>query len=468
MKKVQGMKFLCTAAVLFAACGSDSMGQTGGAGGGCGGSGGVAGSGGSAGCGGSGGMAGSGGTGGSAGTGGTGGSAGTGGTGGSAGTGGTGGGTLGVITQQVQVGAGYTDVSPHQLVRTSGNVLYVSGPTCGNFPLCPGNTLKMFRATGPGRPAAFQALDETHEPPGVGSNALAIDGSDRIHVLWNQRDSGGTVRYAIFNTTTDTWGTPETVEVAGWTTFGQGDEGVALALDATGAPHAAWNVQAADGSLQIHYAIRGPSGWGTITQIDDVRVHSSRHPTMAFGINGDLRVMWIDGSTEYNPDGIIRSRTRSACGQWSASVSIPDSAMTAIDNGPSLLVTPDGVYHTTFCNNVNDIRYWYDAGNGWQGGEQPAAVVTHDPSLGPDGAGGVYIYGHGPPQQGLSGHGDDLYYMHKGFGETSFGAWTRFELGRWDSSVSVRWSQYFHAFPDTLDIVYWNDNYPNIMFIGTN
>jgi hypothetical protein len=445
------MRFLCTAAVLLVACGSDS--GTGGAGG-------------SAGCGGSGGSGGSGGAGGSGGTGGMAGSGGSGGTAGSGGTGGSGG-CPGLITHQVEVGPGYSDVSPHQLVRTSAGALYVAAPTCNSFPSCNANTLKMFRADGPALPTSFTELDPTHEPGDVGTVALAIDGSDRVHVAWDERGSGGRARYAVFDTSTNTWGTPETIEQSGWTTFGQGDEGVALAVDAAGAPHAAWSFQGSDGTLRVHWAVRG-SSWSSPVELDDVRVRSSRHPTLAFAPSGELRLMWLDGGSEYAMDGIIRSRTRSTGGVWSASAAIPDQAMTAIDNGPSLMVTADGVAHASFCNYNMEIRYWYDAGSGWQGDQQPAPVQTHDPSLGPDGAGGLYIYGHGSPVGSLNGHGNDVFFLHKGAGGTTWSAWTRFVTGSFDSSVSVRWSQFFHHFPGTLDIVYWSDPYPNFLFFGTN
>src|SRR5262249_30456503 len=162
-----------------------------------------------------------------------------------------------------------------------------------------------------------------------------------------------------------------------------------------------------------------------IMELDDVRIHSSRHPTVAFNAEGELRVIWIDGGAEYARDGVVRVRARAPGGSWSASVAIPDQAMTAIDNGPSLLVPPGSVYHRSFCNYGNEIRYWYDAGGGWRGDQQPPATVTHNPSLGPDAAGGVYIYGHGTPPLAIQGHGNDLFYFHKGAGGTSWSAWTK-------------------------------------------
>jgi hypothetical protein len=133
--------------------------------------------------------------------------------------------------------------------------------------------------------------------------------------------------------------------------------------------------------------------------------------------------------------------------------------MTAIDNGPSLLVTADGIRHLTFLNTNNQIRYWYDAGSGWRGDSQPPTQQTHNPSLGPDGAGGVYLYGHGTPHGGLEGHGDHLYRFHRPAGG-SWSAWTLYVTGAFDSSVSTRC-------PERVDILFWADPYPNVLYLGT-
>jgi len=369
----------------------------------------------------------------------------------------------------IQVGPGFSDVSPHQVVRTSTNVLYALVPTCDSYPSCPGNTLKAYRAGQAGTPTSFSEQDAGHAPSGgIGVSATAIDGGDLIHVLWNVRSGSGSVRYATFSTATNAWGATATLETTNWTSFGQGDEGVALALDSSGTPHAAWTVQGSDG-LHIHYANRTGGTWSSPVGADDVALatnHNAWHPTLAFTPAGDLFLAWLDGSTNYTADGTIHVRTRHA-GTFGASIQINDQAMTAIDNGPSLLVTSDGVQHLTFCNYNNEIRYWYNSGSGWRGDQQPATQQTHDPSLGPDGAGGVYIYGHGTPQGGLSGHGDNLYRFHKPPSGT-WGPWTLYATGSFDSSVSTRWAQFFHAFPATLDVVYWGDAYPNVLFAGVD
>lgn len=368
----------------------------------------------------------------------------------------------------IEIGAGFSDVSPHQLVRTSANVLYAIVPDCASYPDCPNSRLRAYRADAPGKPTAFTEQDQAHAPSGgIGANAIAIDGEDVIHVLWVDR--AGRAGYATFDTLSNRWSALITLAETGWTSFGQGDEGAALALDADGTPHALWNGIGADGKLHIWYAARSAGAWSDPLQVDDVDLaenHKAWHPTIAFTPDGQLLLAWIDGTFNYTPDGVVRVRVRAASGVWGASTALADSAMTAIDNGPSLLVTPDGVRHVTFLNTNNQIRYWYDLGSGWQGDRQPPTQQTHNPALGPDGAGGVYIYGHGTPRGGLAGHGDNLYRMQRPAGG-DWGAWTLYVSGAFDSSVSTRWSQFFHGSPATLDILFWADPYPNVLYLGT-
>ena len=363
---------------------------------------------------------------------------------------------------------GFSDVSPHQVVRSRANVLYAVVPTCNDYPACTGNDLRAWRGDVAGTPGAMIAVDDAHEPlGGAGSTALAIDGCDRIHVLWNARD--GVARYAVLDAATDTWGPATVVAATNWTDYGQGDEGVALAVDAAGVPHAAWAANAG-GVLHLFFAVRSGDAWSAPVQVDDVPLAGVRrawHPTVAFAPDGTLLLAWLEGTVNYAPDGVIRARRRATDGTWLPSVAIPDAAMTAIDNGPSMIVTPDGVAHLSFDDTKNVIRYWYDAGAGWKGDRQPPAQVTHDPALGPDGHGGLYIWGHGAPTDGtLGGNGPNVYRFHRPAG----GTWGSFDVyveGAFDSSVTTRWSQFFHHFPATVDVAFWNPAFPNRLIVGT-
>jgi RNA polymerase sigma factor (sigma-70 family) len=367
----------------------------------------------------------------------------------------------------IVVGSGLVDGSAHQLVRTRGNVLYVFAQTADEGP---GAILRVHKAKQPGTPVAFEELDAAHAPDGgVNAAAVAIDGQDVIHALWLNRR--GEVNYAPFQIATDTWGTVTKLENTNWTALKFGDEGAALAVDAAGKPHAFWTVKEPGGRLRIHYASKGSSGWSVPATVDDTTAKNSWHPTIAFAPNGELLLAWLDGEGDYSADGIVRVRVRRADGSWAASGTIPDTAMTAADNSPALVITEDGFRHIVFCNTRNEVRYWYSSGGAWQGDRQPALQVTHNPGLGPDGHGGLYLYGHGTPPDNFRAIGaQNLYRFHKPAGATSWGPWQLYASGPLDCAASTRWAQFCHAFPQTVDVAYFS--YPPkpevILYVGTD
>ena len=345
----------------------------------------------------------------------------------------------------------------------------------------PPNALHVYRASAPGTPTGFNEVDAAHHPTGnIATAAAAIDGSNIIHIAWLTTNGGGNVFYAPFDTTNDTWGAATSIATTNWVSAGQGNEGVALALDSAGTPHALWSAQDAGGTLHVWYANKA-TNWAPQT-VDDVPLSNNRramHPTLAFKANNDLLVAWLEGTFNYVPDGVIRLRTRLSTGAWTATETINDTAMTTIDNGPSLLVTPNGTAHLTFLNAgtaVNGsgtagdyIHYYYNNGGGWIANHPGGGLqISHDPSLGPGPNGTVRIYGHGWPRAPPTGHGDNLYSFEGPGGASAWGAWTLYATGSFDSSVSTRWAQFFHPFPATLDIAYWADAYPNILYVGSD
>src|SRR6266511_3565667 len=118
----------------------------------------------------------------------------------------------------ILVGPGYTDVSPKQLVRTSGNRLYIGVSNCDQYPCTDvAQKLRMYRADSTGVPTGFSLVDASHAPTGVSQWAIAIDGSNTIHVVWNDSATNGgnlvNLRYTTFSTATDTWsGAVETID----------------------------------------------------------------------------------------------------------------------------------------------------------------------------------------------------------------------------------------------------------------
>jgi hypothetical protein len=382
---------------------------------------------------------------------------------------------------QIPVGPGYTDVSPKQLVRTSANRLYVIASNCDNYPCTDiSQTLRAYRSTTSGAPDGFTRADTAHEPGGVAGWAIAIDGSDLIHVVWTDRTASGSqinrLRYTTFNTASNTWGgTVETIDGSlnvSLDSGGQGVQSVALALDAGGVPHV---VYLKGTNRRAYYRNRTGGTWGPEAQIDSAVSYSNDqkawHPNLAFDTDGRILAVWQQGSFNAANDGTIYGRVRETNGDWGAltNISGTNTSRVIIDQSTSLVITPDNHYHIVWlAASTDNIRYQYstDLGASWQtnspgGGTQ----ATHNPSLG-YAAGKLRIYGHGTPVP-IDGHGDDLFFFEGDGGTAAWGTWTKFVTGMFDSSINTRWSQYFHSFPNTVDLAYWADPYPNELFVAT-
>lgn len=383
---------------------------------------------------------------------------------------------------KILVGPGYTDVSPKALVRTASNRLYVGVSTCDAYPcVSTTQTIRMYRADTTGIPTGFTRLDSSREPGGVAQWAIAVDGTDIIHIAFNTRSANGgpvtALKYATFDTSTDRWGAIETIDSAisfSQDSGGQGVQSVALALDAAGKPHV---VYLAGTNRRLFYRNKTGTGWSSPIQIDGDVPYSGNlkawHPNLTFDTVGRLIVAWERGSFNATNDGTIFVNVRDTDGTWAGSLNLSgvNGARTIIDQSTSLMVTADNRYHITWLTAPNDyIRYQYsdDHGVTWQSNHPGAGVqVTHNPSLGPDGKGGIRLYGHGTPNPHPDGHGDNLYYFEGSGGSGTWSAFTLYVMGAFDSSVNTRWSQYFYHAPTAVDIAYWDDAYPNLLYVGS-
>ncbi|MBK7974926.1 MAG: hypothetical protein IPK07_17125 [Deltaproteobacteria bacterium] len=248
----------------------------------------------------------------------------------------------------ITVGPGFSDVSPHQVVRTSAGLLYTVTATCKFYPSCgSSNTILVRKADQVGTPTALTVVGDSADVGIlIGAVAIAIDGQDRIHALWTQRD--GFVRYGIFDTATDSWGAIEAIEATNWTDFAQRDQGVGLALDPAGVPYATWSHRPTAGAaLRTHFSRRLAGGWETPIEVADVvdcdpaTVDCGAwHPTVAFKPNGDFLVAWGTSSFPYERDGWVHVCTRTHTGTWLPSVRIEEHSLGGLDDGPSMIVTP--------------------------------------------------------------------------------------------------------------------------------
>jgi hypothetical protein len=378
----------------------------------------------------------------------------------------------------IPVGAasGYTDVSPKQIVRTSDNFVYIVATNCDAYPCMQSSqTVRVWKADSPGAATSFSRLDSAHEPVDAGSVAAAIDATDTIHIVWQDRNgaSNTRIRYATFRTSLGTWGTQESLEtnVSTASDTGQGDHFVALALDANGKPHVTFLYY--DGARRrVAYRHRVSGLWSVRTFIDNNTYGPTEQawlPNIAFDSAGRRVFAWLTGGLNGDSNGVIRVRVMDTDGTFGVRADVSTAtAKVGIDQSTSLLC--DGRIHITWILGAaaggEFVRYAYAAEgkNPVFTANHPADAATHNPSLGPGPDGTIRIYGPGSEAP----NDDSLYYWEGTGGAGSWSGRNPYSDGAFDSSVSTRWSQYFFAYPQTLDIAYWNQNYPNDLYYGAD
>jgi hypothetical protein len=387
----------------------------------------------------------------------------------------------------VDVGNGYSDVTPRQIVRTSGNVLYVSGWKFDTYPHggigggeYNSQTLRMYKAAQTGLPTSFTRLDSSNEPAGVVSWAMAIDRDDVIHVVWTTRDNwdGGQsygwdgtdnyLKYCQFSTATDTWGTVENIETTMATIErGQGDELVAIAIDASGVPHVTYLKD--DGTRRrVTYRNRSGGSWSAAATVDDQSFGASErcwHPGIVFDNAGRIVVTWMRGTNESSTTG--RYFVRVYDGGWGTTHDVVGANVwTGIDTGTPIYVDAAGRYHTCYISTGKDAQYRFsdDLGATWTANHPSSGAFTADnptPAPGPNGK--VRIYCHGESSTNI------VYFEGDG-GSAAWAAAANYitDTG-YDCSVNVRWSQYWNWRPSAHDVAYWKSDYPtNELYVGVD
>jgi hypothetical protein len=382
--------------------------------------------------------------------------------------------------RSILVGDGYSDVSTQQLIRTSGNRVYVFATDCDSYPDCSTNgldqTLRAYKANVAGTPASFARQDSGDEVAGVFSWSVAIDSSDIVHVVLAQRQSGGAadIEYVTFNTGTDQWGTPETIEAdAVSTDIGQGDEHVSISLDSSGVPHVLYVRH--DGTRnRARYTNRVGGSWGNTQDADsDISYGSNeraKHPTLIHLDDESVLVGYGVGTFNTANDMDIYTRRRTSGGTWdSSSESVQTNVHAGIDNGIRLIQT-NGRIHLAF-GGVKDgngdmpanYRYSDDSGGSWSS-NNPTDAGGHNVGIGPGANGGIRLWAHGPEDPVDD---DDIYYNELDL-SGSWGGWTVYASGDFDCSVSTRWQQYHYLNNGHLDVIYWDDNYANEIYFGVD
>lgn len=385
------------------------------------------------------------------------------------------------VSQSLGTGTGYTDVNPQQVIRTQQNRVYIFAVDCASYPCeATSQTIRAYRADQDGIPSSFTRMNSAGEPSGIAGWAVGLDSTGIVHVAWTYRTVlGGTLdglRYAQYNTLTDTWGGVTTVISGGLTDgVGQGMQTISLAVDASDVPHIVY-LSGNGAARRVYYRNRAGGTWSAATQLDGgvtyVGNERAWHPNIIFDDTGNRVVALMRGTFNDTNDGTVFTTVYKS-GAWQAVVNVSGvgRALTGIDNSTSLMVTPDGRYHLTFVaiEGTRYIRYYYSdtTGDSWSANHPGASVQgTHNPRLGPGSVPStIRIYGHGAPDG--TNHGINLYYFQGAGGLAAWGPWTLIVTGNnFDSSVNARWSRYNNWHRGYLDFAYWRDIYPNDLYYG--
>lgn len=158
----------------------------------------------------------------------------------------------------------YSERGDRHIVRTASGTVYVAimNYTDGK--------LEMWKATG----GAFTKVGADPTCYSLGSCAAAIgSGSPQfIHVLFYSNST--TVKYVTFNTSTDTWGTAETVV----TTTAPSTYACAIALDSANVPHVVYYAKPG-ATNDLMYCNRLTGVWQTPVAIENAK--NTRVPSIA-------------------------------------------------------------------------------------------------------------------------------------------------------------------------------------------
>jgi hypothetical protein len=363
---------------------------------------------------------------------------------------------------------GFSDAGTHQLVRTGADRIYIVAPQIYT------THIRALRATKAGTPAAFTLVDEAHQPQAtsnIWSVDAAIDAGDTIHVAYITED--GRVVYQVLDTTTDLWGTPQTVVDGGWPNrnngLRQGSAGVAIAIDAAGVAHVVYS-KTQNNLRRVYHNTNAGGNWNHEELVDEQPAADNSHATLAFGGDGALYVAWL---SDANGAGSIYARVLRN-GQWAASAVVDSGVYRdgeySIDQGPSLLVTGDGRGHIAYIGSWEPVagspsgfeygrlhqRYSPDGGVTWVS-DDPPLRYTHNPTLTADAQGNLFVFGHREYWKASNCAAMLVNVQPAGSGWSS---WRTLADGCFDSSVSARWAQYHRYAPDVIDLVYWTEKGP--------
>jgi hypothetical protein len=390
-----------------------------------------------------------------------------------------------IAARYIKVGVGYVDVIPRQIVRTQDDRIYIFAVQALNSV-----NVTAYWTTTPGMPASaadFRGSAQLNPPASqypISVDAV-YDGHTIIHVLVNENclepfgsctpNSGNLVDHP-FDITANSFRPAKLISSGNSTAAGfyPGSSGVSGMFDARGTLHIAYWA----GSNHIDYAafaydasrdaltpVAGP------TQLDTDG--SANHPILAVSPwDGSVTIAWISQASAIPH---VLARTKSAAG-WGDIEAVSDPSVKVwtstssgvnLDQGPSLLITADGMKHLAYIADRDSTGEYghahyasYTGASGWI--DQGVPYYTHSPALATDNQGAIYLMGHGMylnagPDPACS-HIYDMCALKK-----NAAGWDAPQLiaaapqgETFDSGMSVRWSVVGWNRPDLIEYAFFS------------
>lgn len=330
----------------------------------------------------------------------------------------------------VMVGPGYVDCYTRQVVRTSGDIVYVVLNASGFDGGTAVSSVRVYKGSPAGNPTSFAEMDATHRPGNnvrTGGVEAKIAGTDPFIQIVYEDEEAAQARYVRFDTRTDTWGAPEVVgSLNGVNTLNRYMGRTGLALDSSGLPH----VITGGTNEPLYYTNRVGGAWSAPVVV--AGSSSWMHPSMAFDRSGILHVAFYDHNAS------MLYRNRSAAGTWSTVETITTGASTsASDESPSLAIDSTGRILVAYI--AGDFSFHYQlarrtAANNWTDISPTAAVAGHSPGVFIDTADKIFA---------MEGH--DLTAIQPSVEiRSAAGAWGPYQIlatspPTRDGSASARW-----------------------------
>ncbi len=373
----------------------------------------------------------------------------------------------GPTTTFFKVGPGFTDGTPHQLVRASNDKVYMFGGL-PNF----STQLKAYWTPNPGLPTVASnfsgsAIFTDPVPKSIITVETAYDGANIIHVLY--LNDQGDIRDVPFDTSTNSFKSPIVVSTGNSHNGSIGTEGISAMFDTTGKLHLAyWS----GGNHISHQAVTYNSTNNTLTtvegptQLDTNTTSFSAHPGLAVSpVDNKVVVTWMNG---LNTGGTMYARAKASGGSWGAveTASTPGLVWTSdsngidIDQGPSIIIDSSGVAHALYIENwdaTGSYGHVHEAVRSTSGVWTDTPIpqtYSHVPLWATTSDGTLYMLGHGHPKNSACLSETDQCIKKR----NSDGSWgvsqlfiSQQGLDGFDSSCSTKYSVVGNNRPDIIE-----------------